>query len=355
MTSIDQPVDIREGEELKGDLLEAYLKDNLENIDGPLHIRQFPSGFSNLTYLITAGSREMILRRPPFGKKAKTAHDMKREYDILTALKDHYPSCPEALLYCDDKQVMETPFYVMERIKGIIFRKDLPEGMTMTETEARSLSENLVKRLVELHSIDYKAVGLENFGKPDGYVKRQVEGWSRRYRDAVTTDAPDFEKVMQWLAEKMPPDTDTPTIIHNDYKLDNAVLDPADPVSIIGILDWEMATIGDPLMDLGNGLAYWVNHNDPENIQLIRQMPTNLPGMLTREEQVDLYRELSERNFDSFDYYYCFGLFRLAVIAQQIYYRFFHGQTKDQRFKLLIHAVKILEGIALEVIARSDR
>ncbi len=354
MSTIDQAADIRDGEELNRDILETFLKDSLPGLEGDIAISQFPSGFSNLTYLVTVGDRELILRRPPFGKKAKTAHDMKREFDILSALKGHYPYCPEPLLYNEDTAVMDNPFYVMERIKGIILRKDLPEGMSLSEREARQLSENLVKAQVELHGIDFRAVGLEGFGKPDGYVKRQVEGWSRRYLDARTPDAPDFEAVMQWLMEKMPPDTDSPAIIHNDYKLDNAVLDPATPLSIIGILDWEMATIGDPLMDLGNGLAYWVNRDDPDNVQLIRQMPTNLPGMLTREEQVDLYRKMSGRDFESFDYYYCFGLFRLAVIAQQIYYRFYHGQTKDQRFKLLIFAVKILEGIALEVMGRSD-
>ena len=354
MSTIDQAVTIREGEELNTTILESYLNDTLPEIKGHIAVKQFPSGFSNLTYLISTDNREMILRRPPFGKKAKTAHDMKREFDVLSALKDHSAYCPRPLLYCDDEEVMETPFYIMERIEGIILRKDLPEGMTLSEKEARRLSENLIKAQVDLHSIDFRAVGLENFGKPDGYVKRQVDGWSRRYRDARTPDAPDFEQVMGWLAEKMPPDTGTPAIIHNDYKLDNAVLNPADPVAIIGILDWEMATIGDPFMDLGNGLAYWVNHNDPDLVQLIRQMPTNLPGMLTREEQVNLYQELSGRQLDSFDYYYCFGLFRLAVIAQQIYYRFFHGQTKDKRFQLLIHAVKILENIALQVIARTE-
>lgn len=353
MNSIDKPVDIREGEELDIPLLEKYLQEKLGDIKGNLKVKQFPSGFSNLTYLLTTKDREMILRRPPFGKKAKTAHDMKREFDILTALKGHYPCSPEALLYSEGDGVMETPFYVMERIKGIILRKDLPEGMSLDDAGARQLSENLVKALVELHGIDYKKIGLVDFGKPEGYVQRQVEGWSRRYRNARTPDAPDFEAVMKWLVEKMPPDTDKPALIHNDYKLDNAVLDPGNPVSIIGILDWEMATIGDPFMDLGNGLAYWINNDDPDNMQLIRQMPTNLPGMLSRREQVDLYCELSGRSIDSFDYYYCFGLFRLAVIAQQIYYRFYHGQTKDPRFKMLIFAVKILEDVARKVIDHS--
>jgi aminoglycoside phosphotransferase (APT) family kinase protein len=249
---------------------------------------------------------------------------------------------------------MGCPFYIMERINGVILRKDLPAGMALNPKDARTLSENLVSVLCRLHSVDYNKAGLGDFGKPDGYVKRQVEGWSGRYRDAVTPDAPDFEKVMQWLQEKMPGESGITGIIHNDYKFDNAVLDPVNNTEIIGILDWEMATLGDPLMDLGASLAYWVEKDDPPSMQPIRQMPTNIDGMLTRKQQVDLYGELMGIKIDNFDFYYCFGLFRLAVIAQQIYYRFYNGQTKDQRFKSLIFAVKVLEQTALGVIAKSD-
>ena len=354
MSAIDKAINVRQGEELDASKVEAYLRDTLSGLQGQIEISQFPSGFSNLTYLVRFGDRDLVLRRPPFGKKAKSAHDMLREYRILKTLKPHFRYCPEALAYCEDPAVMDVPFYVMERLKGIIFRKDLPEGMTLPPDEARTLSENLVKVLCELHSIDYKAVGLDDFGKPEGYVQRQVEGWSKRYRDARTDDAPDYEKVMEWLHVKMPPDTDRPTIIHNDYKLDNAVLNPDNPLEITGILDWEMATIGDPLMDLGNSLAYWVEMNDPKAVQMIRMMPTNLEGMLTRNEQVALYGDITGRKIDNFDYYLCFGLFRLAVIAQQIYYRYFHGQTKDKRFAMLIHAVKILEGFALSITEKSD-
>lgn len=350
--TIDQATAVRDGEELDVARVGEFLKSAIPGCAGEVTIKQFPSGFSNLTYLVTVGDREMVLRRPPFGKKAKSAHDMSREFRILTALKPRYRYCPEALVYSEDPAVMGCPFYVMERMKGIILRKNLPKDMDLGVEGARRLSSNLVTVLCELHQIDYAAAGLAEFGKPEGYVRRQVEGWSGRYRDARTPDAPDFEAVMGWLAAHMPPDTARPAIIHNDYKFDNAVLDPADPVSITGILDWEMATIGDPLMDLGNSLAYWVEKDDPANLQLVRQMPTNVEGMLTRREQVELYAKTTGRSVDGFDYYYCFGLFRLAVIAQQIYYRFYHGQTKDERFKLLVHAVKILEETAAGVIAR---
>jgi len=350
MDLIDGAASVREGEQLDLARVEEFLKDSIPGLSGKLEIGQFPSGFSNLTYLISVGDREMVLRRPPFGRKAKTAHDMGREYRILKALRPVYPYCPDPLVYTEDESVMGCPFYVMERIKGIILRKNLPKGLTLSPADARALCERLIDVHRELHSIDYRAVGLGDFGKPEGYVKRQVEGWSGRYRDARTPDAPDFEAVMGWLAAKMPPDSPHHSIVHNDYKFDNVVLDAANPLKIIGVLDWEMAALGDPLMDLGSSLAYWVEKNDPDNLQMIRMMPTNIEGALTRDELVARYAERSGVPVGGFDYYYCFGLFRLAVIAQQIYYRYYHRQTKDERFAMLIFAVKILEETALRVI-----
>ncbi|MBN2157967.1 MAG: phosphotransferase family protein [Spirochaetes bacterium] len=354
MAKIDEPVEVRKGEELDTATVGAFLKDSIPGLEGEISVQQFPSGFSNLTYLIKTANREMILRRPPFGKKPKSGHDMLREYRILKALKPMFRYCPEPLVYTEEPEVMGCPFYVMERIHGLIIRRSLPKGMELTKDQARTLSENLVKVLCELHSIDYRKAGLGDFGKPEGYVKRQVEGWIGRYRDARTPDAPDYEDIMAWLAEKMPGDTPTPCVIHNDYKFDNVVLDENNPLEIIGILDWEMATIGDPLMDLGNSLAYWVEKDDPPNIQLIRMIATNIDGMLSRKDQVDLYSKIMGRTINNFDFYFCFGLFRLAVIAQQIYYRYYHGQTKDERFKMLIGAVKILETVAKQVIADSN-
>jgi aminoglycoside phosphotransferase (APT) family kinase protein len=279
---------------------------------------------------------------------------MSREYRILKALKPVFRYCPEPLVYTEDPSVMGCPFYVMERINGLIIRKKLPEGMELDPKSARTLSENPIKVLCELHSVDYKKAGLGDFGKPGGYVRRQVEGWIGRYRDARTPDAPDYEDIMGWLTEKMPADTDRPCLIHNDYKFDNVVLNPRNPLEIIGILDWEMATLGDPLMDLGNSIAYWIEKDDPPNIQMVRMMATNIEGMLTRKEQVTLYGEIMGRPIHDFDFYFCFGLFRLAVIAQQIYYRFYHGQTRDERFKMLIGAVKILETVAKQVVEMSN-
>jgi aminoglycoside phosphotransferase (APT) family kinase protein len=353
MDYIDKPKAIRKGEELDLKRVEEFLKDSIPGLTGELTVQQFPSGYSNLTYLIAVGDTELVLRRPPFGTKAKSAHDMGREYRMLKALKPVYPYCPNPMLYSEDDAVMGCPFYVMERLKGIILRKDLPAGMSLAPQDARTLCENLIKVQLELHSLDYQALGLADYGKPEGYVRRQVEGWSMRYRNARTPDAPDCETVMAWLAEKMPPESSKPGIIHNDYKFDNVVLDAANPLKIVGVLDWEMATIGDPLMDLGSSLAYWVEAGDPPNAHLFRMQPTNIPGALSREEVVALYAERSSLPIPNFDFYYGFGLFRLAVIAQQIYYRFYHGQTKDERFKLFIAGVQILEEVARGVIDKS--
>jgi aminoglycoside phosphotransferase (APT) family kinase protein len=349
----DKAAPIREGEGFDTAKVEAFLKDSIEGLTGDLAIQQFPSGYSNLTYLLTIGDRELVLRRPPFGRKAKTAHDMGREYRILQVLQPVFAYCPEPLVYTEDSSIIGSPFYVMERLRGIILRRDLPQGLSFTPEQARQLCERLLDVHVALHSVDFKEIGLENFGKPEGYVKRQVVGWSDRYRAARTDDAPDCEEVMAWILEKMPPDTDKPAIIHNDYKFDNLVLNEKDPMNIIGVLDWEMATIGDPLMDLGNSLAYWVERDDPPEVETIRRMPTNMEGALTREEIVKRYAEKSGLSIENFDFYYCFGIFRLAVIVQQIYYRYFHGQTKDDRFKTLIFVVKVLNNVARQVMERS--
>ena len=350
MTHEDRPAAVRKGEEPDSANIEAFLKDSIPGLSGKFVISQFPSGYSNLTYLLAVGKREFVLRRPPFGTKAKTAHDMGREYNILKALRPVFPYCPEPLAYSEDLSIIGSPFYVMERLRGIILRRDLPPDLSFTSQQARRLCENLLDIQIDLHSIAYREVGLENFGKPKGYVERQVKGWTGRYRAAHTEDAPDFEAAMAWLLENKPSDTDRPGIVHNDYKFDNCVLDENDPTRIIGILDWEMATIGDPLMDLGNSLAYWVQGDDPPEIQIIRTMPTHLKGALTRDEMVKRYAEMSGRDISNFNFYLCFGLFRLAVIAQQIYYRYYHGQTKDERFKNLIFAVHVLEKAAMKLV-----
>ena len=354
MDTIDQATSIRQGEKLDSLKVEAFLRDSIPGLQGEMAIQQFPSGHSNLTYLITLGDHELVLRRPPFGTKAKTAHDMGREYRILSALKDAYPYGPTPLAYTEDTDVLGCPFYVMERIRGTIVRREFPAGLAGSPEKIAGLCRELVQVHHQLHAIDYRQVGLENFGKPAGYVKRQVLGWSQRYRAARTPDAPDCEDIMAWLEEQMPADFPRPAIIHNDFKLDNVVLDKDNPGKIIGVLDWEMATVGDPLMDFGSSLAYWVQEGDPPEMQAIKFMPTDTEGALTRDELVGHYADLAGWAIDNYDFYYCFGLFRLAVIAQQIYYRFYHGQTKDKRFEAMILGVHALEKTARINIGRSD-
>jgi aminoglycoside phosphotransferase (APT) family kinase protein len=278
---------------------------------------------------------------------------MGREFRILTALHPVFPYCPKPLAYSEDTSIIGSAFYVMERIKGIILRRDPPPGLSLTPMQVQALCERLVDVHVELHSIDYQQVGLGDFGKPEGYVRRQVTGWSERYRAAHTPDAPDCEKIMNWLEENLVPDATHSAVVHNDFKFDNVVLDPEDPLRIIGILDWEMATIGDPLMDLGNSMAYWIQRDDPPELELVRTVASNMEGAWTREEMIDRYSRRSGRPIKHFDFYYCFGLFRLAVIAQQIYYRYYHGQTQDERFQVLVQAVHVLDRTARKVIETS--
>lgn len=356
MTPIDTTVTVRQGEELEIPAVESFLKAHIPDLppSKPLKVAQYPGGFSNLTYLLTVGERQMVLRRPPIGAKIKSAHDMVREYRILSAIHPQFPYCPKPLACCEDETIIGAPFYVMEKLSGIILRKDPPKGISFSPEEARQLCQNLIDLHLELHRLDLRKTKIDFMGKPEGYIRRQVEGWSGRYRNAKTPDAPDFESVMAWLMEKMPPDTDLPTLIHNDYKLDNVVLDPNNPVKIIGVLDWEMTTIGDPRMDLGSSLAYWIEKEDPPEWQMMRSMPTNMDGAMTRKEIIERYKEMSGQKMSQFDFFECFGLFRLAVIAQQIYRRFHKGLTKDPRFGMLIHGVRILEGRALSLMEKSD-
>lgn len=354
MTNLDQAGNVRTGEDLDTKKIGEFLKEKLPELKGEIKLHQFHSGYSNLTYLISIGDTDLVLRRPPFGKKAKTAHDMGREFRILTELRPFFPYAPEALLYCDDPAVMDEPFYVMRRLNGIILRADLPKDFPLDEAGIGKLSQRWIGVLSELHNLDYKKTGLSDLGNPAGYVSRQVKGWSERYRNARTPDVPDYEAVMAWLAKEMPADHDKPALIHNDYKFDNVVLDPKDPTKITGVLDWEMTTIGDPLLDLGSSLGYWVENGDSEEMKMIHTLPTLAPGMWTRKEVVKHYSEMTGTNIDNFAWYYCFGLFRLAVIAQQIYYRFYHGQTQDKRFGLLGFAVGVLEKMADKVMRTGE-
>ncbi len=337
----DRPAAVRAGEELDLAKLEPFLRSHFPGGAGPLVVEQFPSGHSNLTYLVRLGDREMVLRRPPFGSKVKTAHDMGREYRVLSKLHPAYPAAPKVLLYCDDESVLGSPFYVMERIRGIIPRRDLPAGLKFTAQTARRLSESFVDNLARLHSLDYAAIGLADLGKPQGYVERQVRGWTERYYGSKTHELPEVERISAWLKEHMP-STSQAALIHNDYKYDNVVLDHTDMTNILGVLDWEMCTLGDPLTDLGAAIAYWVDPQDPDELQQIRWGPTNFPGSLTRAQVVERYAQTTGRDVSHMVFYLAFAQFKVAVIVQQIYYRYHQGLTKDERFASLLEVTKIL-------------
>jgi aminoglycoside phosphotransferase (APT) family kinase protein len=331
---LDQPTSIRTGEELNIPSLEAYLLEHLWGASGSLEVTQFPRGFSNLTYLVRLGQQEMVLRRPPFGANIKSAHDMGREYRILTALGPTYRKVPKALLYCTDESVLGAPFYVMERLHGVILRTKPPEGMT--PHVMRGVSIALVDALVELHQFDYAGAGLADLGKPDGYVARQVSGWASRYQNARTDDVPGMERAMPWL-EANKPTTSGASLIHNDFKYDNLMLDPHDLTRVMAVLDWEMATLGDPLMDLGTTLGYWAQSDDPPGLQGFGL--THLPGNLTRREVVQHYAQRTGADVSNIVFYYVFGLFKVGVIMQQIYARYTQGLTQDVRFAGLIHLI----------------
>lgn len=348
---MDKAEPIRAGEEIDLEPIARYLRENLAEVPAlaEVSVQQFPRGHSNLTYLVRANGHEYVLRRPPFGSKVKTAHDMSREYRVLSGLCRVYPLAPEPLLYCEDESVMGARFYVMRRISGIILRKDLPPGLELDAAQVSKLHTELVDRLAELHAVDAAAAGLGDLGKPEGYVERQVRGWTERYAASKTDDIPAVDELARWLSEHQPPETGA-TLIHNDYKLDNVVLDPADPTRIVGVLDWEMATRGDPLMDLGTTLSYWVDAADPDQYQAMRWGPTTIPGSLTRKEVVQRYAQKTGRNVDDILFYYCFGLFKTAVVLQQIYYRYREGLTHDERFAMLIYGVRLLSERGVEAI-----
>ncbi len=350
----DQSTRIRDGEELDAVIIDSYLKAHIPGLSGEPQISQFPGGASNLTYLLEYPQQEFVLRRPPFGHKAKSAHDMGREYRILNQLNAGFPYCPKAYVHCTDESVIGSEFYVMERVNGIILRADLPAELNFSPEQTTQLCKSFIDKLVELHNVDYQACGLGDLGKPEGYVARQISGWSDRYEKALTPDAPLWTEVKAWLNEKMPADHPKSAIVHNDYRFDNVILDPRDPQRIIGVLDWELTTLGDPLMDLGNTLAYWIEAGDPAPVQLMRRQPSNAPGMLTRQQFADYYAERAGIEIKSIDFYYTYGLFRLAGIVQQIYYRFFHGQTQDKRFAQFVQMNKLLEQMSLQVIKKSS-
>ena len=343
----DEAVRVRDEDSFDVAAVAAWLRDHAserwrDRLEGTPEVRQFPGGASNLTYRLDWPVETLILRRPPAGVKARGAHDMGREHRIQAALAPVFPLVPEMVAHCDDAAVIGTPFYVMTRIEGTIPRREL--GVALTREETATLCGGFWDVLVQLHSVDPAAAGLDSLGKGDGYVARQVGGWTTRLDNARTDDMGDWSDITGWIAERQPADVGT-CLIHNDFRFDNLVLTPSDPPRVAAVLDWEMATLGDPLMDLGGSMSYWVQDDDDEFFRQFRRQPSNAPGMWSRQQVVDHYCERMGLSLtaDQWRFYEVFGLFRNAVIAQQIYYRYFHKQTTNDIFALFGPGVQILD------------
>lgn len=335
-TEYKDTIEVRKGEELDTKKLQQFIASEIKDApNGELTIEQFGAGHSNLTYAIKIGDWEAVLRRPPHGPVAQKAHDMQREYHFLKKLHPAYSLAPEPYLYSEDETIVGSPFFMMERKKGIVLDTSFPESIDYHPGIGRTISQNLVKELVKLHQVDSEKTGLITLAKPDGFMERQVKGWINRYKKAKTDDIPQVDDLMDYLDEHIP-DTTESTVIHYDYKLNNAMFSE-DLNEMIGLFDWEMSTVGDPLADVAVAMSYWMEEEDDKLLKYGLGKPpvTVLPGFYTRAEFLAAYSDQSGRDLSKIDYYMTFAYFKLAVIGQQIYYRYKKGQTNDPRFAQL--------------------
>ena len=343
---------VRKGEELDARRVAEYLRDKIEGMDSAVEVLQFPSGHSNLTYLLATDKREYVLRRAPLGPVAAKAHDMAREYHVLRTVHPHFPEAPNVFHLCEDLSVIGAVFYVMERRCGVILRDRIPPQIERLPDYGHAISESFIDCMARLHAIDLRSSGVLALGKPDGFLERQVRGWAERWQRAKTEDLREMGIVIEWLRAAMPSSPQA-TLVHNDYKLDNVMLSAESPDHIEAVLDWEMATIGDPLVDLGLTLCYWYWASKPElGTYGVKALTAN-PGWYGREEFLARYAERTGRDLTRIAYYEILGLFKLAVILQQIYYRFHCGQTSDVRFRNFDSQVKGLAKLAASVVERS--
>jgi aminoglycoside phosphotransferase (APT) family kinase protein len=327
----EKTIEVREDEDFDRAAVDQYMRERIEGLpEGELEVRQFPSGASNLTYLIKIGDWEGVLRRPPLGPVPPKAHDMRRESELLMKLHEAYPLAPKPYFFTDDESIIGAQFYLMEHREGVIVDDEFPEGVEPTEELCRGMSRMVADTLVELHAVDWKEAGLEDLGRPEGFLERQVNGWIKRYQEAKTEEIEEVEPLTEWLCEDIP-ESPPPTIVHNDFKLNNLVLNPDDLTEVRAVLDWEMTTIGDPLFDLAVSLSYWFEPDDPQEIKVLPTV-TDTEGFWSRKEFIDYYAEKSGRDLSGMHWYMVFGYFKLAVILQQIYARWHKGQTQDERF-----------------------
>ena len=359
-TWLDQPRAVRSEDAIDLDALDRWIRTQVDGLaPGHPEVGQYPKGASNLTYALNYPNRRLVMRRPPMGHKAKSAHDMGREFRIQKALGSSSVAVPEMLALCEDPAIIGSEFYVMDHVEGLILRSCLPQGLALSPARADALCRAAVDQLIALHSVDVESTGLDRFSKGPGYARRQIDGWSARFQKARTWNVIQGKKVMAWLDAHCPDDVGL-CMIHGDYRLDNLVLKPNldradEPIEVKAILDWELATIGDPLMDLGNSMAYWVQSDDDFYFKRFRRQPTHVNGMWSREQVVAYYCEQRGLSAEHWAFYEVYGLFRLAVIAQQIYYRYHHKQTTNQQFKYLWTAVNYLLWRCHRIIGREDR
>lgn len=343
---------IRPGEELNAENLKNFLREKLDLKTDEIEIEQFPAGNSNLTYCLKIGETQYVLRRPPFGNQVRSAHDMSREFNVLEKLSKVYRPAPRPLIYCADEAVIGSEFYLMERRRGVIIRGKAPSEIDNSPELQKKLVETFIENLVDLHSLDYKKAGLENLGKPEGYTQRQTEGWTKRYFNAKTGEHPELERAIEWLNANIPADDAAASLVHNDYKFDNIMLAPGELTRIVAVLDWEMTTIGSPLMDLGTTLGYWMPKDAPPEMLSLPANPSVLMKNFSHRDLAALYAEKSGKGLTDLNFYHAFGAFKIAVICQQIYFRFVKGFTQDKRFANFDFFVGALGRIALKAIEK---
>lgn len=344
-------IDPRPGEEVEITRLEPYLRRHLPAADGPFALRQFAGGHANLTYLARFGGNEYVLRRPPLGPVAPSAHDMQREHRVLAALPDVFALAPRSYLYCGDSAIIGAPFHVMERRHGIVIRGDLPERFGDDRALARRIGEMIVDTIAALHAADPAQAGLGDLGHPDGYARRQLDGWTQRWHAAKDRDLPRIDEMIAWLYRYLPAPRQV-AFVHNDFKLDNLLVDADDPGRAVAVLDWDMLTRGDPLMDLGYMLNFWSEAGDDPRWRQAAAMPTWRPGFPVRAEAAERYARITGFACGDVRWYHVFGVFKLAGILQQIYIRYLRGQTHDPRFACFGERVAVLADKGCALLAR---
>jgi aminoglycoside phosphotransferase (APT) family kinase protein len=343
-----ETIEVRSDERFDEAALAAYLAGRLEGAGADLRVRQFGGGAANLTYELDYGAFVYVLRRPSLGPVAPKSHDMGREHRVLARLHEAYDPAPRSFHFCDDESIIGAPFLVMERRRGIVVRRRAPAAFAAIPDASRRLGLALVDGLARLHAVDYDALGLADLGRPAGFIERQVEGWYGRWQKAQAAEVPAMDAVYRWLESGLPRDSQA-SLVHNDYKLDNCMFATGDPGHLVAVFDWDMATLGDPLSDLGSLLTYWIEDTDPPEARLFSPMPTDMAGFPSRRELVERYAAASGRDVADIGFYHVLGLFRLAVILAQIHIRWLRGQTKDERFAGLGELVEIIAARALEL------